>query len=200
MGWKDRFQVSRGMVDRSKEIEKSRIKQIKHDRKSTSNLLIERKKAVGKFAPHVEKVLKQYHRAVKGNMTKLKPREWDIGNAGWILQMWFGGVKAEIWPWVSDKDKPRLLKGVWLQFLGPNGENLIVESTVEGKKLGRYYELGTEEAYWPGYYYWIVSGMSTRPHCAFGYFIPLDEFSEEKLAKVLDDISYNLPRLKNHFV
>ena len=67
----------------------------------------ERKKAVRELRPRIEKVLKQYNHAVKGNITKLRPKDWDLGNGGWILLMQYGGIKAEIWPWIRDIDKPR---------------------------------------------------------------------------------------------
>ena len=200
MGWKDRFLRSRQLVDRSKDIHKARVKQIKDDRKATKNLLSERKKAVRGLIPRVEKVLKQYNRAVKGGITKLKPKDWALGNGGWILLMQYGGVKAEIWPWVQDKDKPRILRGLWLQYLGPKGQTFVAEGKTTGTKLGRSYELGTEAASRKGYYHWIESDMAIRPHYVYGYFIPLDEFNEVLLATILEDIGYDLPRFKNYFL
>ncbi len=199
MGWKDRFLGSRQLVDKSKDVHRARVQQIKKDREFTENLLKERKKAVRQLAPRIEKVLRQYNRAVKGNITKIRSKDWALGNSGWILIMQYGGVKAEIWPWVQDKDKPRLLRGLWLQYLGPKGQTLIIEGKVKGTKLGRAYELGTEAASWKGHYHWLEGDMFTRPHYAFGYFIPLDEFDEDLLATILEDIGYELPKLKGCF-
>lgn len=200
MGWKDRFLRSRQLVDKSKDMHKARVKQIKEDRKATKNLVSERKKAVKRLIPRVEKVLKQYNRAVKGNMTKINPKGWALGNGGWILLMQYGGIKAEIWPWIQDKDKPRILRGLWLQYLGPKGQTLVAEGQTTGTKLRRSYELGTEAASWKGYYHWLEGDMITRPRSAYGYFIPLDEFNEDLLATILEDIGYDLPRFKNYFI
>jgi len=200
MGWKDRFLRSRYLVNQSKALQKAKVEQIKKDRKATASLLKERKKAVRSLAPRVEKVIKQYNRAVKGDMVRLKPEGWTLGNAGWIVQMTFGGIKAEIWPRVQDKDKPRLLRGIWLHYLGPRGQQYITEQKVRGTKIGRSYELGTEEAYWKGHFYWIEGDTVTRPKCIFGYYIPIDDFNENMFATILEDIAYELQKIRAYFM
>lgn len=200
MRWKERFQKSRQLVDNSKRVQKEKKKQLQKDRKAIADLLKARKKAVRSLTPNIEKVLRQYNRAVKGEMVKLRAKDWNLGNAGWILSMQFGGIKTELWPWITDKEKPRLLRGLWLQYLGPNGKTLLAEPKVRGTKLRRSFELGTEGAYWKGYYYWIEGDTVTRPHCTFGYFLPIADFDENTLATLLEEIGYEIPKLKNYFL
>jgi hypothetical protein len=188
MGWKGRFRKILRIAD-----EKQRMKMnlIKQDRRSNENVVNERRKKVRALAPRMEKVAKQFKSAVKGEMKAYKPEYWRKGNIAWHLETAFGGIEIQTWPWLMEISKPRLLRGIWLQYIGPYGEELVSESKVKGIKLDRYYELGREGALLSGYYYWIQANFHTGP-CVFGYFISLQDFSEERLASVLEEIGYDL--------
>lgn len=201
MSWQERFRSIRRLADEQQRQEKE---QMNRDRKSAEGLVNERRKVVRSLSPRIERVCKQFNRGVKGKMRPYKVDDWGKGNVAWRLQMNFGGVEVETWPWLYEISKPRLLRGIWLQYLGIGGEELVSEAKVKGTRLGHYYELGREGASSSGYYYWIQTrgGVGYDYHtgpCIFGYFLSVGEFSEETLATILEEIGYDLvKRLSRH--
>ena len=165
-------------------------------------MIDERRKLVRELAPRIEKVCKQFSHGVRGRMKPYKVDDWRKGNIAWRLQMDFGGIEVEAWPWLYEMNKPRLLRGIWLQYLGPDGEELVWEAKAKGTKLGHYYELGREGASSSQYYSWIQTqgGVGYDFHagpCIFGYFLSLSDFTEERLAAMLEEIGYDLVRRLN---
>ena len=194
MSWQERFRKIKQAADEKQNQERLRIEQ---DRRSAENLISERRKRVRALTPRVEKVCKQFNRAVKGHMKPYKIDDWGKGNVAWRLLMNFGGIEVESWPWLYDSNKPRLLRGFWLQYLGPDGEELVSEAKVKGTKLEHYYELGREGASSSDYYYWIQTSFHKGP-CIFGYFISLNDFNEERFAAILEEIGYDLVKRFHH--
>ncbi len=190
MSWKDRFRDIRRLADRRLQSEKDRLKQ---DKDTSKDVIEERKRVVRRLSTRTEKVCREFAKGVKATKRPLKGEEWAKGNFGWRILADFGGVEVGTWPWVYELSKPRILRGLWLHYVGPAGEPLVSESRVKGMRLGHYYELGREGANEAEYYYWGPPDCQRGP-CFFGYFLPVKEFSEERLAGVLEEIGLDLVR------
>ena len=67
------------------------------------------------------------------------------------------------------------------------------ELRVKGAKLDHYYELGREGATSSGYYHWNQADQ-IGTFCVFGYFLSRDDFAEEVLAAVLEDMGLDLAK------
>lgn len=172
-------------------------RRVRDNRKSAENLANDRRKLARKLAPRMERVCKKFSRGVRGSMKPCRLDHWSKGNAAWCLQTAAGGIEVQTWPWVLDKSKPRLLRGIWMQYVGPDGQELVSESKVSGTKLDHSYELGEGTASSSGYYYWIHThdgtyyDFHTGP-CVFGCFLSLKDFSEERLASALEEIGRHI--------
>jgi len=188
MGWLERFRAIRDLADERVRQEKARIKP---DKKSAESVVDERKRMVKGLTRRVEKVCKEYARGVKGRMKPHRVDDWTKGNFGWRVQADFGGIEVGTWPWVYELSKPRILRGLWLQYLGPRGEPAVSDFRVKGTKLDHYYELGRESANEAGYYYWAQSNTLRAP-CFLGYFLPVKDVTDERLAEILEEIGLDL--------
>jgi hypothetical protein len=198
MGWPERFRNIRQLANKRLRQKKERGKQ---DRHSAVDLVRERRKFVEAWAPRVEKVCRQFTNGVKVQMKPYRVETWGRGNIGWRLQSDFGSIGLETWPWLHTTIKPRFLRGLWLQFLGPDGEELVSEDKAKGRKLDHFWELGNEGASSSAYYYWNqvdsipfswnqADSISTL--CVSGYFMARNDFSEERLASVLEEMGLDL--------
>ncbi len=194
MGWQERFRNIRLLADEKLRKEEE---QIRHERENAESVIITRRKLVRSLTPRMEKVCKQFNHAVKGRMRPYRVESWSKGNVGWRLQMNFGGIGIETWPWLHDANKPRLLRGIWTQYLGPDGEELVSESGVKGQELAHYYELGRDGASASGYYYWIPTDYA-GDFCVLGYYLAREDFNEETLASILEDIGLDLVQRLTH--
>jgi hypothetical protein len=188
MGWQERFRNIRQLADERLRQESERVKQ---DRQSAEDLVSDRRQLAKSWAPRIEKVCKTFSGGVKGRMRPYRVESWSRGNAGWRVRADFGGINVETWPWLHDTSKPRILRGLWLQFLGPNGEELVSESKAKGIRLDHNYELGREEASSSGFYYWKPAD-SISALCVSGYFLAKDDFTEESLADALEEMGLDL--------
>jgi hypothetical protein len=198
MGWPERFRNIRQLADKRLRQEQERGKQ---DRHSADDLVRERRKFVEAWAPRVEKGCRQFTNGVKGRMKPYRVETWGRGNIGWRLQADFGGIGLETWPWLHATINFRFLRGLWLQFLGPDGEELVSEAKAKGRKLDHFWELGGEGAYSSAYYYWNQADSipfswnkadSISTLCVSGYFMARNDFSEERLANVLEEMGLDL--------
>ncbi len=184
MTWQERFRSIRELAEKQEAHEKEREKE---ERERLRRMKKEREKEVKGLASMVRKVCVEFARGVDGKIDRHKPKEWGRENFGWNIQAKFGGVRVRAWPWVRDPARPLPLRGVWLQFLDPNGYWMVDERRVRGTGLGP-----KENPAGNGYYYWRANGYEGR--CAFGYFMSLDGLSEEKLVRSLERIGQDLLR------
>jgi hypothetical protein len=182
MSWLERFRKIRELADKQ---EAEQRKRVSEERKREHNILDERRKTVKKNAPKIERTCKQFSRGVKGKMVKYKSSEWRKLNFGWNLQADFGGIRVRAWPWLREAQKPKQLRGVWMQYLSPRGL-----STVDAKKTRGVELKGKSGPTSSGYYYWPLS--YNENYCTFGYFLALDDFSPEKMSRALEKVGHDL--------
>ena len=187
MSWQQRFRKIRELADKQEASDKERA-QAKE--KQLKGMLKDRKKTVGTLAPQAEKICRQFGRGVKAKTTKYKSKEWAKVNFGWNLQTDFGGVRVRTWPWLKDSSKPLPVRGIWLQYLGPRGTSTVDSRRARGTRLN-----DRENPTSTGYYYWHLPYSSD--HCTLGYFLSLEGFSEEKMAKNLEKIGHDLLRFSS---
>jgi hypothetical protein len=182
--WQERFRKIRELAEKQEAGEHERLmmerKRIREQRK-------ERQRQVKELAPTARKVCVEFARGVDGKIEKHRPKEWGKENFGWNIQRKFGGVRVRVWPWVRDPEKPLAVRGIWLQFLDPEGSWMISEKLAQGTRLEPKENPGGS-----GYYYWQANGYVDT--CAVGYFLALDGFSEEKLARSLEKVAHDLLR------
>jgi hypothetical protein len=187
VSWQERFRKIRDIADKQEAGERQRLRD---EKKRLQEILKERRKTIRTLAPEIQKVCKQFNRGVRGKMTKHKPKEWSKVNFGWNLQTDFGGVRVRTWPWLRDPGKPLPVRGLWLQYLGPRGTSTVEERRARGTRLN-----DGENPTASGHYYWPLAYNDS--HCTFGYFLSLDGFSEEKLARNLERIGHDLLRFSS---
>jgi hypothetical protein len=184
VSWQERFRRIRELAREQEAGERERKKL---ERKRLHDMRGERRKVVRELAPRVQGVCREFSRGVQGRMSKYRTEDWRYNNFGWNLQMKFGGIRVRGWPWLRDPDRPLMPRGIWLQYLDPEGVAVVDVRRTRGTKLN-----GGENPTAPGYYYWHLHEDDSR--CAFGYFLALDGFTEEKLAKNLERIGLDLLR------
>ncbi len=186
MSWLEQFKKIRELADKQEAAQRELIRE---ERERERSIIDERRQNVKALVPPIETTCTQFCRAVQGKMTRYKSDEWGKLNFGWNLQADFGGIRVRTWPWLREASAPRQLRGVWLQHLSPQGSSTVAAKRARGTRLKK-----KESPTSSGYYCWPLSHDASR--YTFGYFLPLEGFSDEELAKTLETIGHDL--LKFH--